>query len=103
MRAWKKAPVAHSSHRLSVYGAKVKKAVWLRDGGRCTFESDAGHRCEARSFLEYDHIEPFARGGETTAGNLRLRCRTHNQYAADQAFGMEFMKAKRDAVQSPAS
>jgi len=35
------------------------------------------------------------RGGETTVENLRLRCRGHNQYEAEQTFGAGFMARKR--------
>jgi hypothetical protein len=42
--------------------APVRRAVWERDGGQCTFVSAAGHRCSARRFLEFDHVEPVARG-----------------------------------------
>ena len=76
--------------------ADVKRAVWERDGGRCTFVSESGHRCEARTRLEYDHVEPVATGGHPTVNGLRLRCRAHNQYAAEQAFGRDFMNAKRE-------
>ncbi len=75
--------------------AAVKRAVWRRDGGRCTFVSADGHRCEARSRLEFDHAEPVAKGGQSTVGNLRLRCHAHNQHAAEQAFGAGFMAEKR--------
>src|SRR5882672_3954587 len=49
--------------------AAVKRAVWERDGGQCTFVSDAGRRCEAQGAVEFDHIEALARGGESTVGN----------------------------------
>jgi hypothetical protein len=78
----------------------VRRAVWRRDGGRCTFVSDSGHRCKARKFLEFDHIEPIARGGWSTVANMRLRCRAHNQLEAGRAFGAEFMRRKREAAQS---
>jgi hypothetical protein len=78
--------------------AHVKRIVRQRDGGRCTFVSDTGQRCAARTRLEYDHVAPVAHGGQATAGNLRLRCRTHNHYEAEQAFGVEFMKTKRADV-----
>lgn len=78
--------------------AEVKRAVWLRDGGRCTFVGANGHRCEARRRLEFDHAEPFARGGSAHVSNVRLRCRAHNQYEADRAFGAEFMRRKRDTA-----
>ena len=76
--------------------AHVKRTVHARDRGRCTFVSDHGHRCEATSDLEFDHIVPVARGGQTSVDNLRLRCRAHNQLEAERTFGAGFMQAKRE-------
>jgi len=56
--------------------AWVRRAVWERDRGQCTFVSAAGHRCESRRFLEFDHIDPVARGGREArraAGEARGR------------------------------
>jgi len=78
--------------------AHVRRAVRERDGGCCTFISDDGQRCGSRTRLEFDHIRPVARGGESTVDNVRLRCRAHNQHAAEQAFGRAFMDHKRDAA-----
>ncbi len=74
--------------------ARVRRAVWERDGGRCTFVSARGHRCNAQRFLEFDHVVPVARGGASTVEGLRLRCRAHNQYEAERVFGAEFMRHK---------
>jgi hypothetical protein len=74
--------------------ADVKRTVAERDGRQCTFVSASGRRCPARCMLEFDHIEPVALGGRSTAENLRLRCRTHNQYTAELVYGAEFMRAK---------
>jgi 5-methylcytosine-specific restriction endonuclease McrA len=83
--------------------AAVQRAVWERDGGRCTFVSDTGHRCSARKRLEFDHIQEVARGGDSTAGNLQLLCRSHYQYAAEQTYGPGFMKSRRqDAAEKRA-
>ena len=57
--------------------------------------SDAGNRCPARTRLEFDHADPVARGGQATVERMRLRCRAHNQYAAECAFGAGFMERKR--------
>jgi 5-methylcytosine-specific restriction endonuclease McrA len=73
----------------------VRREVWHRDGGRCTFVSDSGHRCGSRRRLEYDHVDPVARGGKATTDRVRLRCHVHNQHEADRAFGAEFMNEKR--------
>ncbi len=75
--------------------AAVRRAVWARDQGRCTFLGETLQRCRSRSFIEFDHIEPVTRGGLATVENLRLRCRTHNQYEAERAFGAGFMIRKR--------
>jgi hypothetical protein len=78
--------------------AHVRRAVKERDGGRCTFVSESGHRCGERRYLEHDHVQPVARGGESTVENLRLRCRAHNQHGADLTFGAEFMRLKREGA-----
>ena len=67
--------------------ARVKRAVWLRDGGRCAFVASAGRRCNERAFLEFHHREPYAIGGEATVANISLRCRQHNDYEGELAFG----------------
>ena len=66
--------------------AAVKREVWKRDGGRCTFIGTGG-RCSERGWLEFHHVIPFAEGGETTSANLQLRCRAHNAYEAEAHFG----------------
>ncbi len=76
--------------------AAVKRAVWQRDGGQCTFVSEQGKRCPARKCLEYDHMDPVARGGQTTTERMRLRCRAHNQYTAERVYGAGFMERKRE-------
>src|SRR6266496_1902977 len=83
--------------------AHVRRTVWKRDGGQCTFVSEHGKRCEARSCLEFDHIEAVARGGETSTSGMRLRCRAHNQFEAERAFGVEFMRNKREQARGRAA
>ena len=78
--------------------AHVRRAVWQRDNGQCTFVSPSGRRCECRRGIEFDHITPVARGGGSTVANLRLRCRAHNQYEAERVFGEGFMRDKRDSA-----
>ena len=63
--------------------AEVKRAVWLRDGGRCAFVSRNGRRCADQGFLEFHHVTPYAVGGPPTVDNIELRCRAHNGYEAE--------------------
>ena len=71
--------------------AAVRRDVFLRDGGRCTFTTETGKRCDAKSRLELHHIIPFAQGGPSTVTNLTLACRGHNNFEARRVFGDDFM------------
>jgi 5-methylcytosine-specific restriction endonuclease McrA len=82
--------------------AHVRRAVRERDGSHCTFVGENGRRCEARKRLEFDHVREFARGGQATVENLRLRCRAHNQFTAEQTYGPDLMRGKREAAQRAA-
>jgi hypothetical protein len=52
--------------------APVRIEVWNRDGGRCVC-------CGSVENVEYDHKVPVSKGGESTAKNLQLLCRTCNR------------------------
>jgi hypothetical protein len=71
--------------------AHVKRAVWLRDGGRCQFRLENGGICGSTHQLELDHVRPRALGGPSTIENIRLACRPHNGLAARQVFGDAWM------------
>jgi 5-methylcytosine-specific restriction endonuclease McrA len=77
--------------------AALRRAVFERDEGRCTFRSDSGERCRETAHLELHHLVPFARGGEHRLDNLTLRCRAHNALAAEQDFGRDFVSLARDS------
>jgi len=68
--------------------AEVKRAVWQRDQGRCTFVGANGVRCAGQGQLEFDHIRPHADGGTVHLDNVRLLCRPHNQHEARLFFGL---------------
>jgi hypothetical protein len=75
--------------------AAVKRAVWVRDLGRCAFIGTSGHRCNERRFLEFHHVDPRALGGEASVDLIELRCRRHNDYEGRLYFG----KRRRDGSQ----
>jgi hypothetical protein len=81
---------------------QVKRAVHARDGEQCSFVSPDGARCTERGFLEIDHIDPVARGGQATVQNARMLCQPHNQYEAERVFGAAFMHARRSQACNPA-
>jgi 5-methylcytosine-specific restriction endonuclease McrA len=74
---------------------RTRNAVHERDGGTCTALMPNGWRCNSTRNLEYDHIVPVALGGKSTVDNLRLVCRPHNQAAAEQVFGRDFIDRKK--------
>jgi len=75
--------------------AAIRREVFERDGGRCTFTDERGRRCEETGGLEFDHVDGFARKPVHSLEDLRLRCRAHNQYAAEQMYGRRFMERAR--------
>ena len=75
--------------------ARIKAEVYARDHAQCAFVTDDGVRCTCNADLEYDHIQPRAHGGPSTADNLRLLCPAHNQYEAERNLGRTFMEQKR--------
>jgi 5-methylcytosine-specific restriction endonuclease McrA len=81
---------------------EVKRAVFERDNGQCAFVGTGGTRCEAHELLEFDHQEAVGRGGQATVANVRLLCRAHNQYAAEQTYGKDFMRGKREQAKARA-
>jgi len=73
----------------------IQDEVFARDKGRCTYVGRDGKRCGSTWNLHIDHIKPYARGGEHSTDNLRLRCAAHNQLEAEITYSKEFMDEKR--------
>ena len=67
----------------------VKRAVWRRDRGRCTYVDHAsGRRCGSQHLLQVDHVVPYAQGGAAEPNNLRLLCAAHHRHRhASAGFG----------------
>ena len=65
--------------------ARVKTEVWKRDNGKC-------QNCGSQYAIEIDHCIPKALGGDNSKDNLRLLCRTCNQRAAINIFGLSKMQ-----------
>lgn len=67
----------------------MRRAVFERDGERCTWVDAEGRRCACTEMLEIDHVHPAALGGAAELGGLRVLCRVHNRLYAEQCFGKE--------------
>jgi 5-methylcytosine-specific restriction endonuclease McrA len=77
--------------------AEIRRAVWRRDAGSCTFADASGRRCCERAGLEIHHEHAFALGGLTALENLRLMCRAHNALRAERDFGREHVERMKGA------
>ncbi|HEU0107947.1 MAG TPA: HNH endonuclease, partial [Vicinamibacteria bacterium] len=80
---------------------EVKAAASRRDADQCAYISPAGKRCTERTFLEFHHVRPYAKGGPATVENISLRCRRHNQYEAELVFGPHGASVAREAYGFP--
>jgi hypothetical protein len=76
--------------------AALRRAVYERDEGRCTFVDMQGRRCAERHRLEFHHDFPFGKGGETGLVGLKLLCEQHNRYLAEVDYGKAAVRAKVD-------
>jgi hypothetical protein len=89
------APTPHRPRARSRYvPVQVRRETLARDGGRCAFVSPDGRRCNARAFIQFDHLEPFAWRGASDTSNLRLLCKAHNLLHARRCFGKLHIAAK---------
>ncbi len=73
----------------------IKREVFERDAGRCSFTDEHGRRCGETGALEFDHRDGFARAPVHRADRIRLLCHAHNQHAADRMYGRAFMERAR--------
>ena len=72
--------------------------VWERllekAGYRCEYVGPDGKRCSARTNLQIEHTRPFAVYQDNAEKGLRVYCRTHNHFAAEEFFGRECIEQK---------
>jgi len=94
-RPRKKLEEASKTSRSRDIPAPIRRAVFERDRGRCTFVDETGRRCAETSGLEFDHIDGFARTRRHEVHRIRLLCRAHNNHAAEQMYGRAFMERAR--------
>jgi hypothetical protein len=87
------AELAQAQPRSRYIPTSLKREVWKRDQGKCTYKSPDGKCCESRFALEIDHMQPWSMGGQTVIGNLRLLCRAHNWQQAFAKLGAQVMGA----------
>jgi hypothetical protein len=71
--------------------AAVRRAVYLRDGGRCQYRLASDELCGCTRHLQYDHVPPLALGGTSTVDGVRLACQAHNLLAARLDLGDALM------------
>ncbi|MCB9026644.1 MAG: HNH endonuclease [Bdellovibrionaceae bacterium] len=101
-----KAPFGFTNHRFRELTSKPKRTenptnrstnsryiskllmyqIWQRDQGQC-------QKCGGQSFLNVDHIQPIALGGESKLDNLRLLCFNCNQRQAINVLGINRMES----------
>jgi HNH endonuclease len=60
------------------FAAKTKHEVFLKFGGRCSYEN-GDRRCNQKRFLHIHHKVPVSRGGTNEVSNLELLCSGHHK------------------------
>jgi 5-methylcytosine-specific restriction endonuclease McrA len=82
-----------------------RDAAFIRAGGQCEYRSANGVRCESRRYLEVDHVDSVAFGGQSVVGNHKILCTTHHRMKTEETIGTRIRRkvdeangAPRDAV-----
>jgi hypothetical protein len=75
--------------------AAVRRAVFRRDGGQCTYRDRQGHRCAERCDLQYHHRHPHGYGGDRSMANIAMLCGVHNRLIAELDFGPNALRRGR--------
>jgi hypothetical protein len=81
--------------------AAVRRAVYLRDGGKCQYRLASGELCGCTRYLQYDHVPPLALGGRSTVDGVRLACKAHNLRAARLDLGDAVMDRYTSSPRTP--
>ncbi len=84
---------ARQKSRVKISKAEIRRDVFSKAQNQC-------ENCGSKSALEVDHIQAKAFGGGDSIENLRLLCRSCNQRAAIQTFGL---KKRSQYLNSPTS
>ena len=76
--------VAPQKHRVIKSKTEIRRSVFAKAKNRC-------QKCGSNYALQIDHILPKAKGGTDLEENLRVLCRSCNQRAAIEDFGLRKM------------
>jgi 5-methylcytosine-specific restriction endonuclease McrA len=79
--------------------AAIRRAVFVRDGGQCTYRDRLGHRCPERHDLQYHHRHPHAYGGDRGMKNIAMLCGPHNRLVAEIDFGPQVVTRRSPQTQ----
>ncbi|MFN8369783.1 MAG: HNH endonuclease [Bacteriovoracaceae bacterium] len=89
----KLSPVRETSKKSRYIPAKIKKSVWIRAKGQCEWRDPKNNKsCNSKQLLQYDHIIPYAHGGDNSFNQIQLLCSTHNLHRGVEIFGLKKMK-----------
>jgi 5-methylcytosine-specific restriction endonuclease McrA len=69
----------------------LRREVFERDEGCCTFVGANGKRCRSTYQLQFHHKVAFAKGGPATCENVTLHCARHNRHQAYEDYGASHM------------
>lgn len=95
-------PAQRPAPRSRYIPVAVKREAYESAAGQCSYvDPQSGRRCAETRFLQYDHVWPFALGGDQSASNIRLLCSGHNKLWAKDCFGEAFVRSKIKTMREP--
>jgi hypothetical protein len=75
--------------------AEIRRVVWDRDQGKCQWPLHCGGICGSTLRPELDHIRGWKPGEPVKIEDLRVLCDFHNDLAAREVYGDDYMDSFR--------
>ncbi len=72
--------------------ARIRRAVWKRDGGKCQSPVASGGVCGSTVGVELHHVRSRSSGGPPTVKNLETLCAFHHDLETRREFGDDLVE-----------
>lgn len=76
--------------------SEARERLHERADYQCEYRAFDGTRCRARTGLEVEHERPFAIYRSHEERFLKVFCRQHNRFRAEQVYGAKLVQARID-------
>ena len=86
--------VSESSSVTRHISPEIRERVFEKADYQCEYHGSDGVRCSSRTGLQIEHSLPFAIYRSNDEQYLKIFCKAHNHFAAEEFYGRKFIEQK---------